>query len=382
MKLGTDDRIFRYLSLGRLFLGAVLLVAGLAMGATDDVDTRYGVLQNQSEDLSGFLHKDPKLTRYIDERLFGATQLASGKQEGDAASPSSVKVGLLDSGINPDHPQLTRHQLILQSFTGEPPEDTLGHGTAVAILMSMGESSTLYSARVTDGKHRVVAEAFVEAMAWMTENEVRVVNVSLGFDPTEENEKLVCTAIRDFPGLVTAAAGNRTVEWKPLPANCEAENVISVTNSEEDSGAGDIAAPIPNSMGYTDYVLHKGFAHLESQRFPEAIAILRDLVEQEDANAQALYYSAYAHFSLRELDQASIYSQRLAERKDASVSVFWLDALINANQGKGEETARSLEKLLLLDPENLRARKLQEWIGEPENSLPESLPTFFGQLDQ
>src|SRR3546814_1392190 len=88
---------------------------------------------------------------------------------------SPLRIGLIDSGGAGSHPALRDTELHAWGCDGKPvPAE---HGTAIASLLA---AATLYSADIYCGEPAGgSATAFAAAMAWLTREQVPVINVSL-----------------------------------------------------------------------------------------------------------------------------------------------------------------------------------------------------------
>jgi subtilisin family serine protease len=149
------------------------------------------------------------------------------------ASPvlASVRVAVIDSGIDGDHPEFAGKIADAKSFVGGSPRvDADGHGTFVAGLIAaavdnatgiagMSPSAELLVAKVVEGSDLIDVEAEVKAIRWAVQNGARVINMSLsGFrDPINPERdafsQVEADAIAWAHGkgvVVVAAVGNNT----------------------------------------------------------------------------------------------------------------------------------------------------------------------------
>ena len=103
----------------------------------------------------------------------------------------SVRVAVIDSGIDGEHPELAPRIVGARSFVGGSARvDQQGHGTFVAGLIAaaiddvgiagMAPSAELLVAKVVDGDDLIDVEAEVRAIRWAVDNGARVINLSLG----------------------------------------------------------------------------------------------------------------------------------------------------------------------------------------------------------
>lgn len=168
---------------------------------------------------------------------------------------NSVVMGIIDSGVSSSHPQLAGYLKDTRDFGGDGPEDTLGHGTAVALvaLYSQGHPHppmALLSGKVTDPFGNIREEAVVEAIDWVAAQGAKIVNLSLGFRGSREKYTALCSAIARHPEILfVAAAGNYGPDVSVFPAACGCSNVLSVGatdahgNRADYSGCGAVNAP-------------------------------------------------------------------------------------------------------------------------------------------
>lgn len=155
----------------------------------------------------------------------GALVLAeAGAGPGAVSAPQGGggRIGLIDTGVDVRHPAVTDARIVQQGFAG--PARAAPHGTAVASLM-VGQSgafsgvapgATLYAADVYGGSPAGGSSTgLVQALAWMAENEVPVVNISL----VGPRNAVVEAAVRRAGSrgmLIVAAVGNDGPSALPL----------------------------------------------------------------------------------------------------------------------------------------------------------------------
>ncbi|QTC93148.1 S8 family serine peptidase [Brevundimonas goettingensis] len=135
---------------------------------------------------------------------------------------SSVRLGLIDTGVEATHPALVGSRLIQRGFAGPPRMGA--HGLAVASLM-VGRTADFSGA--APGAALFVADVYggspaggsstdlAEALSWMVESRVQVVNISL----VGPRNALVQAAVRqaEARGLtLVAAVGNDGPAAPPL----------------------------------------------------------------------------------------------------------------------------------------------------------------------
>lgn len=164
----------------------------------------------------------------------GAESADPGAVAPVAAAPAGIRVGLIDTGIARNHPVFVNTKLNLHGCDGHwVPAD---HGTAIASLMvgssgsfhGVAPNATLYAVDVYCGKPTGGSlDAIVGAFAWLVENQVAVINVSLVGPKNALLERIIAALIaKGF--LVVAAVGNDGPAAPPLyPASYP--HVVGVT---------------------------------------------------------------------------------------------------------------------------------------------------------
>jgi serine protease len=143
----------------------------------------------------------------------------------------AVRVAVIDSGIDGDHPDLAPRIADAKSFVGGSARtDEAGHGTFVGGLIAAGVNNTvgiaggassaeLLVAKVVDTDDLIDVEAEVKAIRWAVANDARVINMSLGGlrdprDPARDAySALEAQAVGWAHGkgvVIVAAVGNNT----------------------------------------------------------------------------------------------------------------------------------------------------------------------------
>ncbi len=154
-----------------------------------------------------------------------------------------VKVGIIDMGINANHPDLQGRvdSLLSKDFTSDnsPLEDSapgIGHGTAVAgIIGAIGNNGVgidgVCPSGVTLVSYKVLtSNDVIDAIYAAKIDGVNLLNISL--DVYVNNE--LKNAIKNFPGLIVCAAGNNGANINSaskLP-NIDSDNMIVVGATE------------------------------------------------------------------------------------------------------------------------------------------------------
>ena len=98
-----------------------------------------------------------------------------------------VRIAVIDSGVNPAHPHITR-------VDGGWPEndflDRLGHGTAVmAAIQEKAPDAEYFAVRIFDRELRTNMDTLLAAIQWSLDQRMDIVNLSLGTSNPAHSEK-------------------------------------------------------------------------------------------------------------------------------------------------------------------------------------------------
>ncbi|WP_334161351.1 S8 family serine peptidase [Phenylobacterium sp.] len=208
-------RVGRAQAYGGLGLEVVVLTAPRGMPATEAAQ-RLRTLDPQGQYEFNHLYQQG-----------GAAALAAGAAPAAGLArvrpDPSIRVGLVDGAVARGHPTLAGAKLVQKAFVpGKTPPTA--HATAVASLIAgaygpfrgAAPGATVYVADVygatpTGGS----VEALVRGLAWLAENHVPVINVSLVGPPN----RLLAAAIQSLTArghVVVAAVGNDGAAAGPL----------------------------------------------------------------------------------------------------------------------------------------------------------------------
>ncbi len=200
-------------------------------------------------------------------------------------------IGIIDSGVLSDHPQLQTLITAEKSFFGPNPRDEIGHGTFVALqtiriradpafkeLMKYKPTyPKLISARVTTDSAEITVESVLSAIEWVVREGASVVNLSLGFVGDSSDFVELCETISRFSDvLFIAAAGNLGPDQKVFPAHCETDNIMAISEMgngklTDTSGLGDVAVPSgARFLTRAQYYLDIGRRNAQGQNYLKA----------------------------------------------------------------------------------------------------------------
>jgi subtilisin family serine protease len=143
-----------------------------------------------------------------------------------------VKVAIIDSGVNPAHPHVGGVVGGTRITSGDADGSTdyldyIGHGTAVAgAIREKAPDAQLYAVKVFDRALTTNIEAIIKAIDWCVENEMDVINLSLG-TVNIEHRKVIEQAVGRAAEKRTVLVAAREMSGKPSLPGC-LPNVIGV----------------------------------------------------------------------------------------------------------------------------------------------------------
>jgi subtilisin family serine protease len=134
-----------------------------------------------------------------------------------------VKVAIIDSGVNPAHPHVggvSGGTRISSNDTTSSPDylDFIGHGTAVtAAIREKAPEAQLYAVKVFDRTLTTNIEVILKAIDWCIDNEMDLVNLSLGTANNEHRDLMERAATRAVAKGTTLVAAREMSGALSLP---------------------------------------------------------------------------------------------------------------------------------------------------------------------
>jgi len=133
-----------------------------------------------------------------------------------------LRVGVIDSGIHGAHPHIQRDVTgvtILPDGREDPGcLDRLGHGTAVAAaILEKAPEVELFAIKIFHQRLATQIDTLVRGIEWAVENEMDLINLSLGTANPEHRsvlESMVERVARGGASLISAY-GDGGVQWLP-----------------------------------------------------------------------------------------------------------------------------------------------------------------------
>ncbi|MFD2794991.1 S8 family serine peptidase [Promicromonospora vindobonensis] len=154
-----------------------------------------------------------------------APQIGAPQAWDSGATGKGVRIAILDTGIDPTHPDLDENVVATKDFSGTGSVvDGTGHGTHVASIAAgsgdasegenrgMAPDADLMVGKVLDDQSVGTMSAVIEGMEWAAAQGADVVNLSLGFmnasDGTDPASVAVDVLTKQHGTLFVVAAGN------------------------------------------------------------------------------------------------------------------------------------------------------------------------------
>ncbi|MEQ1949387.1 MAG: S8 family serine peptidase [Bryobacteraceae bacterium] len=131
----------------------------------------------------------------------------------DGGFSRSVRVAVIDSGVNPRHPHISGLAGgVLIGESGQPEDgdysDYLGHGTAVtAAIQEKAPQADYFAVRLFQKSLRTTTDALFNAIEWAIAERMDVINLSLGTRNPAQIERFQATIARAIEeGVLLVAA--------------------------------------------------------------------------------------------------------------------------------------------------------------------------------
>ncbi|WP_189313102.1 S8 family peptidase [Streptomyces brasiliensis] len=171
---------------------------------------------------------------------------------------TGVTVAVLDTGIDATHPDVSGSIAGQVDFTGSPTgtKDGHGHGTHVAsTILGSGAASKglrkgvapgakLLVGKVCDDKGECPDDGIIAAMDWAAHSGAKVVNMSLGGEPTDGTDPMsqaLNELSRSTGTLFVVAAGNSALIHKKVVAPGSADDALTVAAVDKNGEMADFS---------------------------------------------------------------------------------------------------------------------------------------------
>lgn len=169
----------------------------------------------------GRIRLDRKVKASLDQSV---PQIGAPQAWAAGFTGKGVKVAVIDTGYDQNHPDLKNAVVASKDFTGDGVQDGYGHGTHVASIVAgsgaasggkykgVAPDAQLLIGKALDNSGSGQDSTIIEAMQWASDAGAKVINLSLGSDGasdgTDPLSEAVDTLSREKNVLVVAAAGN------------------------------------------------------------------------------------------------------------------------------------------------------------------------------
>ncbi len=214
-------------------------------------------------------------------KQWGLTTIQAPQAWDITTSNSSVKIAMLDSGVDQDHEDLAAKIVANINFTTSSTVDDLyGHGTGTAGVAAaitnngigvagMGYNATIMNVKVCDDNNQAQTSWVADGIIWAADNGAKVINMSLLTNPSNTLEDAVNYAWGK--GVVLVAAAGNNADSDPLYPAAYANCISVAATNYNDTKASfssygswvDVAAPgdyiyicfpnHPNAQGQENY---------------------------------------------------------------------------------------------------------------------------------
>ncbi len=178
---------------------------------------------------------------------------------------AGVKLAIVDTGIDPTHPDFSGRIVARKNFAGGSENDENGHGTHVASIAAgtgsksggkyrgVAPDAQLYIAKVLDANGNGTMSGVMSGVEWAVTQGAQVLNLSLGSegpcDGTDALSTLCDTAVRDHGVVMCIAAGNEGPGASTVGSPGCARLVITVGASSDADAIASFSSRGPTGDG-------------------------------------------------------------------------------------------------------------------------------------
>jgi len=205
------------------------------------------------------------LDRRVQAFLDGSVPLVQAPQVWELGyTGRGVRIAILDSGVDANHPDLRGRVAAAKDFTSEGLPDLSGHGTLVAgVAAGDGHASrgryrgvapqaSILSAKVLSRDGSGLTSQVMAGLEWALEEGAEVANISLGNSgPADGRDPLsrACDAAVEKGMVVCVAGGNTGPARASLGIPAAGRQVIAVGASDDEDAVPEFSARGPTSDG-------------------------------------------------------------------------------------------------------------------------------------
>lgn len=159
-----------------------------------------------------------------------------------ATGSASFPIGIIDSGVDADHPDLAAKLMTGRNFLDGSvnTDDNYGHGTSVAGVAAavsnngvgvagIAWDSPIMPLLVYNSTTSALYSTIASAITWATDNGAKVINISMAGSSSSSTLQNAINYAWNKGVVVVASAGNYSVSTPYYPAACT--NVVSVSGT-------------------------------------------------------------------------------------------------------------------------------------------------------
>lgn len=177
---------------------------------------------------------------------------------------AGIKIAVVDTGIDPNHPDFAGRIVAMTDFTGEGAADNHGHGTHVASIaagsgaasggkfVGVAPEALLLAAKVLRGNGSGRTSDVMAGVEWAVDEGAHVINLSLGSsfscDGTDALSVLCNNAVAAGV-VVCVAAGNAGPAARTVGSPGCASDVITVGASDDEDAVASFSSRGPTADG-------------------------------------------------------------------------------------------------------------------------------------
>lgn len=187
--------------------------------------------------------------------LIGAPQVWQANITG-----KGIKVAIVDTGIDPNHPDFAGRIAQIRDFTGEGDVDKNGHGTHVAGIVGgasakyrgVAPECSFYIAKVLRGNGSGSTSDVMAGVEWAAQQGAQVVNLSLGSDGACDGTdalSVLCDAAVAQGSVLCIAAGNAGPGASTVGSPGCAKTVITIGATTKSDQVASFSSRGPTSDG-------------------------------------------------------------------------------------------------------------------------------------
>ena len=187
----------------------------------------------------------PRAAVAADEAPPWMSVIGADRAHDDGFTGTGVRIAVVDSGIDADHPDLRGRIVAAKDFTdSDGVDDEIGHGTFVASEIAgtgaasngryrgVAPDSELINARVLDGYGEGTLSGILAGVEWAAQQGARIINLSLGMggaytDGTSFTDLFFNSVAQRYGCLIVAAVGNAG-EPQSISPPATADEVLAV----------------------------------------------------------------------------------------------------------------------------------------------------------